>query len=562
MSEGQKLVEALLYGRLEGLGEETLFLFARTGLVHLFSASGFHLWAAVLVAGQAARLFHPWVAPGRGRNALDFALRLGLMIFFGSRTEWSSPMVRAFVFASLLSGARLLELSASRHWVFLLSLTASAVLGKGSTLSFLLSACGMAGVLYIQPRKAWAIALGPTLFTLPLTIWCFGLFPPLSPLWNLTFGLLISWLVLPLAIVALLLDSLSLPTAWIDFAAAWLMESLTFLLEAAATQVGGVFWVRPLPWLLALAGIYGAVFLWRKSRPLSLAAGALSVALAWGLPPPELALLDVGQGDALLVRGARGWQLSDLGPPGKSRSAPVCQALEAMGVGEIEDVALSHFDLDHRGGLGSLLIRHKVGGSLWFPESALAAKGAWEVLRAAERAGLPVRFVTNHAAPPGWKCWLSPLSEGNDSSPLCLVRARSGRKALLTGDMSQRAEAWFLANVSPFPTADVLKVAHHGSRFSSSRAFLRASGAKLALIGVGKRNRYGHPSAEALSRLLESGMETRRTDREGTVTVYGLSRYFSDFIEEIMRAEGEPSRVKPGTPAATRRLYDRAASVE
>lgn len=556
MNAGQALVEAMLYGKLDGLSEETLFLFARTGLVHLFSASGFHLWAAVLVASQAGKALHPFTAPGRARDALDFALRLGLMIFFGQATEWSSPMVRAFVFVSLLSGARLLETRPNSHWVFLLSLVVSAVLGKGSTLSFLLSACGMAGVLYIQPRKTWAMALGPWLFTLPVTLWCFGLFPLLSPIWNLSFGLAISWLVLPPAILSLVLGSLGLPTYWLDTFAATLMEKLTVWLQICADAAGLTFWVRPLPWVLLVAGLYAAARLWKKNHKLAASLALVSLLAARFFPYPDLSQLDVGQGDALLLRG-HDWVLYDVGPPGWNFSAPVTRGLEAHGVGEIGEVVLSHFDRDHSGGLASLLTRHTVRGSLWIRESALAEKNAKTVLLAAERAGLPVRFLGTEAAPPGWRCWLPPFPTGNDSSPLCAAVTRGGRKVLLTGDMGEKTERWFLDYLRPFPEADLLKVAHHGSRSSSSADFLRASGAREALVSAGKRNRYGHPAKEVLARLAESGMKVRRTDREGTVSFYSFS-----FTDEIMRLADTPSRVKPGTPALTRREYAGAAAVK
>jgi len=553
-------VQALLFGKLEGLSEETLFLFARTGLVHLFSASGFHLWAAVLVANQASRVFHPFVAAGRERGVLELACRLALMVFFGNATDWSSPMVRAFVFASLLSGAELLERRPDRHWVFLLSLVCAAVLGKGSPLSFLLSAAGMAGVLYIEPRKTWAIALGPALFTLPITLLCFGLFPPLSPLWNLSFGLAISWLVLPPAIVSLVLGSLGLPTAWLDAFAATLMERLTLWLGIAADEAGCVFWVRPAPWLFLTAALYGAWLLRKKKRRLAWGLAGVALVAARSFPAPAFAQLNVGQGDALLLRTKAGWSLSDVGPPGKNRAAPVSRELESLGVGSVQDIALSHFDLDHRGGLASLLIRHEVKGSIWFPENALTAKGSYDVLLAAERAGAKVRFLTNSKAPPGWSCWLSPFRTGNNLSPLCRVDTVGGKSVLLTGDMSREAEEWYLSALRPFPAADVLKVAHHGSRTSSSARFLEASGAKEALIGVGK-NRYGHPTREALERLRNSGMSVRRTDREGTVTTYDYS-FFSFLTEESARVALPPSRVNPGMPAATSRVYAWPASVE
>ncbi len=518
MSQGTALVEALLYGKLEGLEEEIVFLFARTGLVHLFSASGFHLWAAVQVADGLAWPALYCLKNTRAREALRFSTRLLLMVFFGQATDWSSPMVRAFVFVALASGSKLLEVQHNRHWIFLLSLVCSAALGKGSTLSFLLSAAGMAGVLYVEPRRAWAMALGPWLFTLPITIFCFGLFPLLAPLWNLSFGLLISWLVLPLAILGLVGNALGIPVGILQESATCLMLYFTEALRAAADGAGMAFWVKPAPWILLATGFFGAQWLarQRQGKTAGILAGlSLGAALLW--PSTRLSLLNVGQGDAVLL-GKK--LLVDAGPPGYLGStAPVARSLEALGVAELGDVLLSHFDLDHRGGLDSLLARHRIGGALWFREENLSAKHAELVLTAAERARLPVRFLRAGSAPGGLQCWLSPFTEGNDSSPLCRADL-GGESVLLTGDMSEKAEAWFLETLRPFPRASILKVAHHGSRSSSRVDFLRASGAKLALISAGAKNRYGHPHPEVLERLENAGIQVRRTDREGTLLIY------------------------------------------
>ncbi len=560
MEKGQALVRALLFGKLEGLDEEVVFLFARTGLVHLFSASGFHLWAARKVADTLAEIILPFVKNTRARAGVQFGSRVLLMIFFGNATDWSSPMVRAFVFASLSAGGKLLELQASRHWLFLLSLVVSAVLGKGSTLSFLLSTCGMAGILYVQPRKFWALALGPWLFTLPITLYFFGLFPLLAPLWNLSFGMAISWLVLPAAILALLGKQLGLPVEWLEDASAWLMLHLTALLESASSDVGLAFWVRPLPWLFLVAALLSAIFLWKgRSHKAAVALAAAAILLAKIFPEPALAMLDVGQGDGVLLRTPSGLILSDVGPPGwQGATAPICRSLEAQGIGNIDQVLLSHFDLDHRGGLDSLLARHAVRGALWFREEDLTAKHSDLVLSAAERAGLPIRFLSHEQPPPGLECWLAPFPEGNDSSPLCRARLDGAGTVLLTGDMSEKAETWFVENLQVFPRADILKVAHHGSGSSSSAAFLAASGIRSALISVGVKNRYHHPAPEALDRLADKNIRVRRTDTEGTVNIYPWRKIISYFslgfiTEESTRPVAAGSRENPGIPAFARR---------
>jgi beta-lactamase superfamily II metal-dependent hydrolase len=140
------------------------------------------------------------------------------------------------------------------------------------------------------------------------------------------------------------------------------------------------------------------------------------------------------------------------------------------------------------------------------------------LLEAAERARVPIRFLTRENSPPGLLCWLPP-GKGNESSPLCHARLEGGKTIWLTGDGGSPAESWLLREPG-IPAADFLKVGHHGSKGSSGSAFLRASGARTALVSVGRKNRYGHPAPETLRRLKEAKMEIQRTDESGTLVFY------------------------------------------
>lgn len=536
------LTHALLTGSFEGLPDETAFLFARTGLVPLFAASGYHLFAARTAADALSLPARRLLPEGRGRAALTFGTRLLLMLLLASLAGWGTPMVRAFLLATLTASARLLEIRPSRGWIFLVAVAASAMLGKGSIPSFLFSMAGLAGAYFFRPRRRWLRPLGPWLFTLPLSVFCFSLFPLLAPLWTLTFGTLLGGLVLPLAVVSLVVPDVA-PLS------EWLLQRGTLLLTRAADFAGAAFWVRPVPWITVSLAILLAYRLARGGRRragVGLAVGAC--ALARIFPLPSIAALDVGQGDAIFFR-APGPTLEDVGPPAfHGYPAPAAQALEALGVGPLDDVVLSHFDLDHRGGLDTLLARHRIGGALWFREADLEAKRHERVLTAAERSGVPIRFLTNESSPPGLRCWLAPFA-GNDSSPLCRASLAGGGSALLTGDMEARTEDWLVANLHPFPTADILKVAHHGSKSSSTAQFLRAARARKALISVGAKNRYHHPSPETLERLAHAGLRARRTDLGGTLAEY----YFSPLTEESMRPVlGLVSRVYPGSPATAK----------
>jgi competence protein ComEC len=109
---------------------------------------------------------------------------------------------------------------------------------------------------------------------------------------------------------------------------------------------------------------------------------------------------------------------------------------------------------------------------------------------------------------------------GVNERSLVLRAEAAGRRILLTGDVGEWAEHRMLAGLSPEELrADLLKVAHHGSRNSSGEAFLDAVRPRLALISAGRRNLYHHPSPVVLERLADRGVATLRTDRDGLVLV-------------------------------------------
>lgn len=511
MESASPLVLALLYGKLDGLGEETVFLYARTGLIHLFSASGFHMGAALAISRLVGTELFRRLGTSRQRAWATFILSLALMTYFGSVTEWSSPMVRAFAFATLESLARALEIRAQRARLFLVSILVAACLGRGSWLSYLLSVVGMASIVFVNPRKWWCLLFAPWLATLPIVVWCFGLVSLSAPVWNLLAGSAVAFSVLPLSILGLLLEPIGGGTLFVTFAS-WIMERIHECILWGDALVPGALWVRREAWALTAVFLVLASLLRTRVR-WAMATLAVFVPMVW--PSVRLAALDVGQGDAIYLKLESGESLLvDTGPPGrKNRSAPVTWALERLGIGGVDHLLITHPDLDHRGGLLSLLARHRIRGALWLRRESLGEKGSEEILEAAERAGVPIRLL-DVGGPPGLTCRWGKRRTRNDLSPLCVARLEGGKTLLLTGDMSAVQERRLLPLVPP---VHYLKVAHHGSRSSSAPEFLAATRARVAIVSAGRKNRYGHPARETLYRLERARMEIRRTDQEGTL---------------------------------------------
>jgi competence protein ComEC len=250
--------------------------------------------------------------------------------------------------------------------------------------------------------------------------------------------------------------------------------------------------------------------------------------LVWqGRGTVELVVIDVGQGDAIALRTPRGrWLLVDAGPAardGDPRAHPAVRALRARGVSRLEALVLTHPDLDHIGGAASVLTALDVR-AVYDPALPAPKEDFVEVLDVAAARGIPWR-----AAREGGRIELDgllleilhppdsipPETESNATS--VVLRLEYGRfDALLTGDAYVDVERALLPKLPPL---EVLKVGHHGSDTSTDSLLLAHTRPQVALISVGRTNRYGHPSPRVVARLERTGAEVRRTDLEGTLSI-------------------------------------------
>ncbi|MBN8511124.1 MAG: MBL fold metallo-hydrolase, partial [Burkholderiales bacterium] len=242
----------------------------------------------------------------------------------------------------------------------------------------------------------------------------------------------------------------------------------------------------------------------------------------------EVIVADVGQGSAVLVRTRRHLLVYDAGP----RYAPEADAgqrvllplLRARGETRIDRLVLSHRDIDHVGGAAALLAGVEVA----------AIASSLEPGHPLRRAGVPHEPC---AAGGRWQWdgvdfeWLHPLPGAAGASPNALscvlrVQAADGRSLLLAGDIEAAQEAALVARAGARLRAQVLVVPHHGSRTSSTEAFVQAVAPGTALVQAGYRNRFGHPAPAVQARYEALGVELQRSDHCGawTWTAEGSTR--------------------------------------
>lgn len=238
----------------------------------------------------------------------------------------------------------------------------------------------------------------------------------------------------------------------------------------------------------------------------------------WTLPAAwSILACDVGQGDALLLRSGGAVAVVDTGPAPESLAA----CLDRAGVDGIDLLVLTHFDLDHVGGIPA--VEGRVGMVLHGPAAPEDAAVLDRLAASGSRVVEASRGLRGSLGDARWRV-LWPVSNdrafppGNDASVVLDVRGGGVPPALLLGDLSAPPQRALQAAGAIEPPYAVVKVAHHGSADQEPRLYMAAAAA-VAIISVGADNDYGHPREEILQVLAGSGGVIARTDRDGVIAL-------------------------------------------
>ncbi len=530
------ILVALAIGESRGIEERQWDLLTGTGTNHLVAISGLHITLVAGMAFFAVRRAWAWAGRAALRWPAPKAAALAAILaaaMYAALAGFAIPTQRALIMVITAMSGLLLGRNSTPGRTLALALLLvlvfdpTAVLAVGFWLSFgavaviLLSVVGRiapGGIWWKWGRLQWLVTVGLA----PILLLFFRYVPLVSPLANLVAIPWVSFVVTPLTLLGTAMVVLVPPIGqWLlqvaDMTAAPLWPFFEWLLALPHAQ-----WTQhtPAAWTLAAAGIGILLLLAPRGFPGRWLAVVyvLPVVLVSPARPAEgtvwFTLLDVGQGLAAVVRTQNHVLVYDAGPRFNALdtgAAVVVPYLRHVGVRRIDTLVLSHSDNDHSGGAAAVLAQIPTERVLagepehaarLFPGAAACHDGQswrWD----------GVEFRVLHPAAHG-------ASVGNDRT--CVLRISAGNfSLLLTGDIERGAEARLVSEHGDELAAEAVIIPHHGSKTSSTPAFVAAARPRYALAATGYRNPFHFPHPEVTARYEAAGAAILNTARDGAI---------------------------------------------
>lgn len=544
------LAQALLLGNRSSLFGQCLYQEVKSvGLAHMVAVSGAHL---VIVMGFASLVLK---ALHIGKR-IQIAVQLVFLFLYLCMVGFPVSCMRA----AIMSGVGMLSIASLRrsHSLSALGLTCLVVISldssAASSVSFALSALSTLGIVLFMPLFCgWfktrsdtlnryvlepvAMTLAALLLTLPVSLSLFAQLPLISPVSNVVASPLVT-VICSAGVAAFALQQIPLLGGVLLSVA---LVGSSVLCAAVSTLSQIPFACIPLgaePVLAALGCVVCCValwVLWPKTLPVRFCSGVACLLIAGSIvsyavayTSTQVIMLDVGQGDAVLLRSHGQTMLVDTG----NHDAQLYAGLSRYGVTCLDAVLISHADDDHCGSLAALKgvvqCRKVIVASGMdtvglaktneLIETASAYVGQEDIVEVSEG---------NRFSVGAFDCTvLSPdelTDEGGNQDSICFLAQAdcdgdglSDWSCLFTGDAeSETLEK--LEKSGRVGEVDLWKVSHHGAKAALTDELVAELSPDVALIGVGQNNTYGHPTAETLSRLYNVGAQVFRTDEMGDV---------------------------------------------
>ena len=542
---------ALILGDKSEFSQRDRENFSITGLAHVVAVSGMHVAFLasfiLLLVGRRRGIFV--AIPLLALFALivgapPSVMRALIMQIF----VLLAPMLRREVDGlTSLSAALLILLLCNPYSILDLSLQLSFLATLGLILFSARWNAAILNALPLKSRRAKRVAnfftstlaasLSAILFTTPLIVWNFRTISLIAPLSNLLLIGVVS-LIFLLAVVGVFLSFLIVPLGrWIMLPAELLSDWMLRATDLLASIPHAAIYLKNQYYYAFVAYLYVMILLMLTAPKRQLAVSLSCIMLALGvtiavasLPGGQSAyqgirftVLDVGQGASMLADYGGAHIMVDCGGSrSKSAGSIARDAMRRQGYDELDALILTHMHTDHVNGARTLIERSTVR-ELYVAADTKDEPICKTLVESAERCGTEVHYISQNTDvvknglhvtiyPTSW------LADDNEKGLVVLFQ-KDDFELIVTGDLERRSEELLCQNNS-LPDVEAYIVGHHGSDTSSSLALMNTIRPEFAVISVGADNSYGHPKKETLSLFEEMGIETHRTDQEGTIVFY------------------------------------------
>lgn len=518
----------ILYGMMTGLQAATaraVLMFALS-LIAQITGRSYDMATAIGIAAVTALIANPLYIYDAG-FVLSFAAVMGAATVY--------PALKALIKDA---GAEIGKYANGLHN----SKACGRYLENFCTHSNTLAYCRkMLSKLFMQITDMCIVSLSISIFSLPFVLFYFYRFPIYSFFINLIMIPLVG-VVICGGLFSIAAGMIYLPAAVIGKELASAAVQLYIFLTCNTAHIPGALRITGKPSEMKIIGyfvlLYTALLVFRGRQKAALLRLLSAAALVIFMLCPaghefHFFMLDVGQGDALLMYDDRGCAIVDGGSSsvkniGKYRIIP---AVLSQGISRIDMIYVSHTDEDHVNGIAEVIEQAEsegieIKGLAMTPNSLKGEKGVW-LADCAKKKGIEVYKISAgdkiKIGEMNFECIFpeeKAAGEANENSMVLSLDA-AGIKILLTGDIEGEGEGELVRALQKSGKYDFYKCAHHGSKGSSSAKLLEIVQPAATLISCGKGNRYGHPHKETIERLKENGSRIYVTTECGAICITG-----------------------------------------
>ena len=524
-------IQAFLLGNDEDISKDIKESYQENGISHLLAISGMHFY---LIANFILKILNKIKITSKIRYLITFLI----VFLYSSLLDINASILRGILFFFLFSLNRVWSLGLLKKQLILFTIIITILINPyfATEVAFWYSFVISIGLLYFLDttnsywKSLWISSYISFLLSVPISLYYFYQINILSVFYNLFYIPYVNFVVFPLTVLTFLIPLIE-PLYQLSI---MILEQSSLLISKI--KIGIFIFPKANICVYLIEFLVLIIFLKKKNKRILLLLLLLFLGhyFSFNLQPDFFKIIDVGQGDSILLFSKGRAGLIDTG--GKSyfnnrTSSTITKyttipLLKSLGIKKLNYLFLTHGDMDHMGEVFYLMNHFKIEniyinlGTTSFLEKKLMEER--KIKKSKQDSMYQIGNFTLYQLNRSWK-------EENNSSSVYYIN-HPNLTILTMGDATIKTEEYILKNYNL--NVDVLKIGHHGSKTSTGSTFLKETDPNLALISVGKTNRFNHPNREVLNKLTENKIPYLMTKKSGTITIFPKTKVIREDKKE------------------------------